>query len=46
MHLLGKSNLFMNGEKEVLGIWVGANESNKFWLGVLNDLRNHGVEKC
>ena len=35
----------MNGEKEVLGIWVGANESSKFWLGVLNDLRNRGVEK-
>lgn len=35
----------MNGEKEVLGIWVGANESSKFWLGILNDLRNRGVEK-
>jgi len=35
----------MNGEKEVLGIWIGANESSKFWLGVLNDLRNRGVEK-
>jgi len=35
----------MNGEKEVLGIWVGANESSKFWLGVLNDLKNRGVEK-
>jgi transposase-like protein len=33
----------MNGEKEVLGIWVGQNESSKFWLGVLNDLHNRGV---
>lgn len=33
----------MDGEKEVLGIWVGANESSKFWLGVLNDLKNRGV---
>jgi transposase-like protein len=33
----------MNGEKEVLGIWVGQNESSKFWLGVLNDLQNRGV---
>jgi len=33
------------GEKDVLGIWVGANESSKFWLGVLNDLKNRGVEK-
>lgn len=34
----------MDGEKEVLGIWVGANESSKFWLGVLNDLKNRGVK--
>jgi transposase-like protein len=35
----------MNGEKEVFGIWIGANESSKFWLSVINDLRNRGVEK-
>lgn len=34
----------MGGEKEVLGIWIGANESSKFWLGVLNDLHNRGVK--
>jgi len=34
----------MDGVKEVLGIWVGANESSKFWLGVLNDLKNRGVD--
>lgn len=34
----------MDGQKEVLGIWIGANESSKFWLSVLNDLRNRGVE--
>lgn len=34
----------MDGEKEVLGIWIGANESSKFWLSVLNDLRNRGVK--
>lgn len=33
----------MHGEKEVLGIWIGANESSKFWLSVLNDLKNRGV---
>jgi len=33
----------MSGEKEVLGIWLGQSESSKFWLGVLNDLRNRGV---
>lgn len=34
----------MDGEKEVLGIWIGANETSKYWLSVLNDLRNRGVE--
>jgi transposase-like protein len=34
----------MDGVKEVLGIWVGANESSKFWLSVLNDLKNRGVQ--
>lgn len=34
----------MDGEKEVLGIWVGANESSKFWLSVLNDLKNRGLQ--
>jgi putative transposase len=34
----------MDGEKEVLGIWVGANESSKFWLSVLNDLKNRGIK--
>lgn len=32
------------GYKEILGIWVGGNESSKFWLGVLNDLKTRGVK--
>ncbi len=32
----------LGGEKEVLEIWVGANETSKFWLSVLNDLHNCG----
>ena len=32
------------GEKEVLGFWVGKNESSKFWLNILNELRNRGVQ--
>jgi transposase-like protein len=33
------------GQKEVLGIWVSdGGESAKFWMGVLNDLKNRGVE--
>lgn len=34
----------MNGQKEVLGIWIGEHESASFWLGVCNDLKNRGVE--
>lgn len=34
----------MDGSKDVLGMWVGENESAKFWAGVLNSLRNRGVE--
>jgi putative transposase len=30
--------------KDVLGIWIGENESAKFWLSVLNDLKNRGVQ--
>ena len=32
------------GRKEVLSISVGANESAKYWLSVLNELKNRGVE--
>jgi transposase-like protein len=35
----------LDGLKEVIGIWIGENESSKFWLGVLNDLKNRGVEE-
>ena len=34
----------LTGEREVLGMWIGGNESAKYWLGVLNELRNRGVE--
>jgi transposase-like protein len=32
------------GKKEVLGLWIAENEGAKFWMGVLNDLKNRGVE--
>lgn len=32
-----------DGRKEVLTIEVGENESSKYWLGVLNSLKNRGV---
>jgi len=34
----------MDGHKDILGIWVGENESASFWLGVCNDLKNRGVQ--
>lgn len=33
----------LDGKKDVLGIWIGENESAKYWLNVLNELRNRGV---
>ena len=33
-----------DGYKDILGIWVGGNESSKFWLGVLNELKSRGVK--
>jgi len=32
-----------SGNKDVLGIWIGENESAKFWLSVLNDLKGRGL---
>ena len=34
----------LEGQKDVLGMWIGENESSKFWLTVLNDLKGRGVE--
>jgi len=33
-----------SGHKEVLSVVIGENESSKFWLGVLNNLKNRGVQ--
>ena len=32
------------GFKEILGIWIGENESAKYWLGVLNELKQRGIK--
>lgn len=34
----------LDGTKEVMGMWIGGNESAKYWLGVLNEIKNRGVE--
>ncbi len=34
----------LDGIRDVLGMWVGENESAKFWTGILNSLKNRGVD--
>lgn len=34
----------MDGHRDILGMYIGENESAKFWLSVLNGLKNRGVE--
>ena len=34
----------LEGNKDILSITIGANESSKFWLGMLNNLKNRGVQ--
>ena len=34
----------LDGHKDVLGVWIAKTESSKYWLGVLNELKNRGVE--
>lgn len=34
----------LEGMKDVLGIWIGENESSKFWLKVITELKNRGVQ--
>jgi len=34
----------IEGKKEIIGIWIGENETSKYWLTLLNELKNRGVE--
>lgn len=34
----------MEGKKDVLGIWISKNEGAKFWLQVITELKNRGVQ--
>ena len=48
-HIINKAaymaiGIDLDGKKDVLGMWVGENESAKFWLNVLNELKNRGVQ--
>jgi putative transposase len=35
----------LEGKKELLGIWVGKNEGSKFWMQVVTELKNRGIEQ-
>jgi transposase-like protein len=34
----------LDGQKELLGLWIERNEGSKFWLGILNELKNRGIQ--
>ena len=34
----------MNGTKDVLGLYIGEAETSKFWLSVMNEMKNRGIE--
>jgi transposase-like protein len=36
--------LRIDGKKEVLGLWLGKNESSSFWMSVLTDIKARGVQ--
>jgi putative transposase len=38
--------LTMDGEKELLGLWLSESEGAKFWLSVFTELKNRGVTDC
>lgn len=33
-----------DGENDIISLSIGENESAKYWLGVLNELKNRGVQ--
>jgi putative transposase len=36
--------LDLQGKKDVLGLWIGEAEGAKFWMGIMSELKNRGVE--
>lgn len=48
-HIMSKTvylaiGIDMDGKKDILGLWVSQNEGSKFWLSVLTELKNRGLE--
>jgi len=36
----------LEGEKELLGLWIAETEGSKFWLSIFNEIKNRGVQDC
>jgi putative transposase len=36
----------LQGEKELLGLWIAQNEGSKFWLSIFNELKSRGMKDC
>ena len=36
----------LDGEKELLGLWMADTEGSRFWLTVFNELKNRGLQDC
>lgn len=36
--------LDLQGKKDVLGLWIGEAEGAKFWMGIMSELKNRGIE--
>ena len=36
----------LEGEKELLGLWIAETEGSKFWLSVFNEIKSRGVQDC
>jgi len=34
----------LDGQKEVLGMWIEQNEGAKFWMGIMNELKTRGLQ--
>jgi transposase-like protein len=48
-HILSKTiyiaiGVDLDGKKDILGLWVAKSEGSKFWLSVLTELKNRGIE--
>jgi len=48
-HILSKTiyiaiGIDMDGNKDILGLWVAKSEGSKFWLSIMTELKNRGVD--